>query len=86
MNAAIRRTFGGDSAVNRSRWTAEMDGLTGIESDRVGMEWGYSTHVKEKIAGTIPIVINTHPVFRSIATVRPDGTGRPDLASRVKLL
>ena len=44
-----RRTFGGHSAVNRSRWTAEMDGLTGIESDRVGMEWGDSTRVKGKI-------------------------------------
>ena len=27
-----------------------MDGLTGIESDRVGMERGRSTRVKEKIA------------------------------------
>lgn len=63
-----------------------MGSLTGIESDRVGMEWGHSTHVKEKIAGTRPIVINTPYVFGDIATVRPDGTGRPDLASRVKLL
>lgn len=27
-----------------------MDGLTGIEFDRVGIEWGDSTRVKEKIA------------------------------------
>ena len=31
--------------------------------------------LRERSRGTRPIVINTQPVFRSIATVKPDGTG-----------
>ena len=46
-----RRTFGGSTADNHSRWTANMDGLTGIETDTDGMKRGDSTRVKGEIAG-----------------------------------